>query len=92
MCIIPDIPPLGRAWAGLQYSHTLVAVAPLLEQVQLRLIAHKEFMAAVLETDALSVELVAVAQADAVEIATEEQRHAIGGAVGHSSVEHALLV
>ena len=49
-------------------------------------------MTAVLQADALRIQFVAVAQADAMEVATNEHRHAVRRTVGQSAIQHPLLV
>ena len=67
-------------------------VPAFLAEVQFRLVAHKELVTAILETDARGVELVTIAQTDAMKIATNQYGHRIGGTACHTAIEHFLLV
>ena len=50
-------------------------VLPLLKQIQVRLIAHKQLMAAITHVDGRGIDLVTVAEMDAVEVTTEQHCH-----------------
>ena len=76
----------------LQIPHALMPVLALLRQVQVHLIAHKQLMAAVDDADSRSIDLVAIADVNAMEVATDKQRHRIGGTIRRADIHVALVV
>ena len=50
-------------------------VLPLFYQVQIYLIAHKQLVAAITHVDGRGIDLVTVAEMDAVEVTTEQHCH-----------------
>ena len=50
-------------------------ILSLFKKVEVRLIANKQFVAAITHIDGCGVNLVAIAERDTVEITTEQHRH-----------------
>ena len=50
-------------------------ILSLFKKVEVRLIANKQFVAAITHIDGCGVNLVAIAEMDTVEITTEQHRH-----------------
>ena len=69
-----------------------MAVASLLREVDIGLIAYKQFFTAMSEPYARGVRLVTVSEIDAVETAAYKGSHRIRGAVSHTAVEHLVFV
>ena len=69
-----------------------MSVTSFLMKVDFRLIAHEQLVSAIAELQLRSIVFVGIAQTNAMEVTTDECRYAIGGTVGHTSVEHLVIV
>ena len=63
-----------------------------LKQVQVCLVSHKQLVASVADVDGRRVDLVAVAEMDAVEVAAYQHCHGIRRTIPQSGVHHLLLM
>ena len=69
-----------------------MSIPAFLEKVEVALVAQEELVGAVAQTDAIGEGFVAVAQCNAVEVASQEYCHRVGGTVAHAHVHHFLFV
>ena len=69
-----------------------MTVAPLLEEVQVGLIAYVQLVRTMPQSDAIREYLVAVAEAHPVEVTTQHQRERVGGTVTCADVHYPFLV
>ena len=67
-------------------------VSTFLGQVDIVLVSHKDTMTAVAWDGGRGIQLVTIAQHDAMETAANEDGHRVGRTVGHATIEHALVV
>ena len=69
-----------------------MAVTSLLLEVQIRLVTHKQLVRAIANLQYRGVDLVAVANNDAVEESADISCHGVRWAVAHSDIHHLLLM
>ena len=69
-----------------------MAVAAARSDVNIGLIAHEEFVAAIANACSCGVHLIAVTNVYAVEISANHGCYRVGGTIAHSTIEHLFIV
>ena len=67
-------------------------VLPLFKKVQICLIPNKQLVTAIPHVDRCGIDLIAVAEMDAVEVTAKHYRHGIRRTIRHACVHHPLLM